>query len=340
MALAAALVAVSPARPMWVRSGADEKSVARGSWAYGAIRTVTSHGLMGGSTLTFRPDASLTRSALARLAAGLAGRQYRALAGPDAPVTVAQLDRQLVRAVGMGGVASAFTRVVQATGLHPPLRFGSEVTARLIGLRFNHPTAFDRLELLPGAAATRAEAAYSAWRVLTLDRDAVTSAALSAEVPDLPVLTTWQRRILDIAIHFIGYPYVWGGTSEVPEGSLRSGGFDCSGFVWRVYKLQRYPGERKLSDVLRGRTTYEMSGEVPRSRRIPFSKLQPADVLFFGDAGPRSRPSQVGHMGIYLGAGWMIQSSSEGVALAPLEGWYRERFAWARRPLAEAGLAT
>ena len=82
-----------------------------------------------------------------------------------------------------------------------------------------------------------------------------------------------------------------------------------------------------------------MSGEVPKTRRIAFATLQPADVVFFGDHGPKSAPGEVGHMGIYLGGGWFIHSSDEGVALARLTGWYRERFAWARRPLAEAGLS-
>jgi cell wall-associated NlpC family hydrolase len=82
-----------------------------------------------------------------------------------------------------------------------------------------------------------------------------------------------------------------------------------------------------------------MSGEVPAGKRIAFAKLQPADVIFFGDRGPRSRPAQVGHMGIYLGNGWFVHSSGYGVALAQLSGWYRSEFAWGRRPLAEAGLA-
>jgi cell wall-associated NlpC family hydrolase len=83
-----------------------------------------------------------------------------------------------------------------------------------------------------------------------------------------------------------------------------------------------------------------MSGEVPRSERIPAAKLEPADVIFFGDRGPRSQPSQVGHMGIYLGNGWFIHSSGYGVAVARLDGWYAREFAWGRRPLAEAGLAS
>jgi cell wall-associated NlpC family hydrolase len=43
-------------------------------------------------------------------------------------------------------------------------------------------------------------------------------------------------------------------------------------------------------------------------------------------------------MGIYLGNGWFIHSSEYGVALASTTGWYRNEFAWGRRPLAEAAL--
>jgi cell wall-associated NlpC family hydrolase len=81
-----------------------------------------------------------------------------------------------------------------------------------------------------------------------------------------------------------------------------------------------------------------MSVEVPRSERIPFAKLQPADVIFFGTNGSHSTGSQVFHTAIYVGNGWFIQSSDEGVALAQLSGWSRKKFAWGRRPLLEAGL--
>jgi cell wall-associated NlpC family hydrolase len=81
-----------------------------------------------------------------------------------------------------------------------------------------------------------------------------------------------------------------------------------------------------------------MSGEVPKAKRVAFDALQPADVVFFGGKGPKSQPTQVDHMGIALGNGWMIHSSRHGVALVALDGWYSKTFAWARRPLAEAGL--
>jgi hypothetical protein len=95
---------------------------------------------------------------------------------------------------------------------------------------------------------------------------------------------------------------------------------------------------RGIATTLKGRTTFAMSGEVGPARRIPLPSLKPADVLFWGAHGARSRPAEVDHTGIYLGNGWFIHSSGYGVALAPLEGWYKQRFAWARRPLAEAGL--
>ena len=63
------------------------------------------------------------------------------------------------------------------------------------------------------------------------------------------------------------------------------------------------------------------------------------DVIFQGANGARSKPAQVDHAGIYLGGGWFVHSSGSGTTLHPFEGWYRDRFAWARRPLREAGLS-
>jgi cell wall-associated NlpC family hydrolase len=264
------------------------------------------------------------------------------VADPSRPVTMAQLDLRLVQALGLGKAANEFAAGVRAAGIKVPGRFGSEVVARLLGLRLNHPANEDSLELLPNDPATRAEAAYSAAEILSFQGYEVASVQALADSFALPTgLTDWQKQILTTAFARIGMPYVWGGTSDGPEvdfGVPARGGHDCSGFVWRVYKLQGYPNEGDLASVLRGRTTYLMSAEVPKSKRIGITKLQPADVIFFGDKGPRSQPAEVGHMGIYIGNGWFIHSSSYGVALAQLDGWYAHEFAWARRPLAEAGL--
>jgi cell wall-associated NlpC family hydrolase len=211
----------------------------------------------------------------------------------------------------------------------------------MLELRINHLQADDDLELEVSDTATRAEAAYSIARYLALDDAEVDDVRAWADAFTLPELTDWQRLVLARALRFVGSPYVFAGTSEKPQmlfGKLLPGGFDCSGFVWRVYKLQPFAGAPMLSQVLRGRTTYEMSAEVPRSLRLSQDELEPGDVVFFGAHGIRSKPSEVGHMGIYLGNDWIVHSSRFGTTMTPMTGWYETTFAWARRPLAEAGL--
>jgi len=331
------------------------------SWAQPQITLVTKQGIFAGTPATFDADADLTRGALADAVARLTGSTSTSPAATDATATVSmeQLDRSLVDALGLGDAAYRFYRAAWGAGISPPRRFGGEVVARLLGLRVDHPARQDELELQPQQPATRAEAAYSLAQILRFGSDGdggsrpasppgtaapvdtttdyastwpVEQAKQLAAGFELPPLTSWQRRIIATALSYVGYPYVWGGTGEDTVG------FDCSGLVWRVYKLTPYPDEGNLADVLRGRTTMAMSGEVPRSQRIAIADLEPGDLMFFG-RGPRSKPKQVDHAAIYLGNGWLVQSSGEGVALAPFDGWYRSSFAWARRPLAEAGLA-
>jgi cell wall-associated NlpC family hydrolase len=310
------------------------------SWAQAELKTAVATGLMAKEAAA-RPNKPLTRGELETLVAGLMHAEPIAPALPTKPVTMASLDARLVDALGLTDTAKIFAQAAKDAGLAPPPRFGTEAVARLLGLRTNHPAALDALELSPGEPATHAEAAYSAARILQFGESTIQDTQELGATFTLPTLTEWQKSILHTAVRFIGYPYVWGGESESiksPFGSQVHGGFDCSGFVWRVYKLQQYPNAGNLSDTLRGRTTYAMSGEVPAAKRIALDELEPADVVFFGAKGPKSKPAQVDHMGIYLGNGWFIHSSGYGVAIASLTGWYAKRFAWARRPLAEAGL--
>ena|SRR5215212_95209 len=312
------------------------------SWAQPEIKLVVARGLMARSVQAFHPNDPLTRGALTSLLVGLGADRPAASTDASVPVTVAQLDATLVRGLGLSDAAAAFAAAARTAGVAPPSRFGTEAVARLLGLRTNHPAQLDSLELLPSQPATRAEAAYSAAQILRFSGRETQRVEQLAQTFELPILSPWQKQILKTAVRFIGYPYIWGGTSEkaeVPFGVKAPGGFDCSGFVWRVYKLQVYPGGSALPGTLKGRTTFAMSGEVSAAKRIPFARLKPGDVLFWGAAGARSKAAQVDHTGIYVGSGWFIHSSGYGVAIAQLSGWYKQRFAWARRPLAEAGLA-
>jgi cell wall-associated NlpC family hydrolase len=309
------------------------------SWAQAEIHLLVSKGLMPKSAAA-RPDDPVTQGELARLVSALSFAAPAVAPDPQASVTIAQLNAKLVGALGLSSSASRFLQGARAGGLKPPSRFGTEVVARLLGLRTNHPAAQDARELPHDEFATRAEAAFSAARVLKFKGWEVENVKKAAAGFSLPALDAWQKRVLATAAGRIGLPYVWAGTSDFPQAPLGvqvSGGFDCSGFAWRVFK-QPYPGGGALAVTLKGRTAAAMAGEVPLTKRIGFAQLRPADVLFFGARGPLSKPGQVDHMGIALGNRWMIHSSRHGVALVELTGWYRDRFAWGRRPLAEAGL--
>jgi len=311
-----------------------------GSWAAPEIKQVVQAGLMAPTVKSFRPADPLTRSELGEIVAALT-QTSEVVVAPERTVTVRELDAALVRALGVRPAARALQAKVAAAGLAPPARLGNEVVARLLGLRTNHPAEDDGLELLPDDPVTRAETAYSVARALQLSSGELDWTAGLVDSLQLPAFEPWQRAVLAQAVRWVGYPYIWGGTSDGPSapfGVSSRGGFDCSGFVWRVYKLTSYAGAPGLSATLRGRTTYQMSGEVERARRIGRDELGPGDVIFFGDRGPRSKPAQVGHMGIYVGGGWFVHSSGRGVTMLPLDGWYSDTFAWGRRPLAEAGL--
>lgn len=322
-----------------VTSAASGRPAGAGRFAADEIAAVVDAGLMAPSVETFRPDDSLTASELATVIASLGGAI--SIADPDAPVPVRELDARLVSLAGLRPAAQSIRLAALDAGLEPRPWLGTETVARLLGFRINHPRDEDELELQLAQPVTRAEAAYSVAVYLRLTESSVDAVRNVAETFTVPPLSEWQRTVVARALRFVGAPYVWAGTSERPQqlfGRTLPGGFDCSGFVWRVYKVEPFGAAPALSRVLVGRTSYAMSGEVPRSRRVTRAALQPGDVVFFGARGTRSKPSEVGHMGIYVGNDWFVHASRYGTTLTPMTGWYATTFAWGRSPLVEAGL--
>lgn len=119
--------------------------------------------------------------------------------------------------------------------------------------------------------------------------------------------------VVETAKKYLGYDYVYGGTD--PET-----GFDCSGFVYYVYKqfgYQFYPGALNQWEMI--------------STPAPKGALLPGDLVFFSEDGT---PDGMTHVGIYIGNGEMIHAStpSTGVILTDLsEPYYVERFLGAKR---------
>ena len=130
-------------------------------------------------------------------------------------------------------------------------------------------------------------------------------------------------------------PYIWGGeTDRSPRyyGYQAHGGYDCSGFVWRVFKLSGHAAGKRIG----GRTAAQMAGEIRKSQRRRLDDVRPGDLVFFGRASFNAKATEAGvdHVGIALSEHWMIHASAQGVYVSSLdEDWRRERFTWARRVL-------
>jgi peptidoglycan DL-endopeptidase CwlO len=110
--------------------------------------------------------------------------------------------------------------------------------------------------------------------------------------------------VVGIAMHYLGVPYVWGGSSP--------SGFDCSGFVMYVFA--------KIGVSL-PHSSYAMYN---MGTPVSISQLQPGDLVFFTGAS---------HMGIYIGGGQFIHAPHTGdvVKISSLSGYYSSNFAGGRR---------
>ncbi len=209
------------------------------------------------------------------------------------------------------------------------------MVARDLGLRDDHPAPDETLELYPWDPITRAEAAHSFAVLLHAGDWAAAGARAQLSGFALPRYDAAQRTALSLAVSKIGMPYVWGGETDGVSsqfGLQAHGGYDCSGFVWRVFKLSGNPAGARIG----GRTAAQMAGEIPKSQRIRLDGVQPGDLLFFGRASFTGKATErsVDHVGIALSAHWMINSSGQGVYVESLDdAWRRASFTWARRIL-------
>jgi NlpC/P60 family len=364
-----ALLATSPA----VSAGSTVRSftdVPTSFWAHGSVLWAVQNGWMiprgtttfGTSHYASRVTASRVLAQLNRLRHGIpvsATPYQQAVAsgwidpgkGTDDTITQWEFDRGVVRVMGLREVATMIGQLHTTDGWRPtlPIGFGVEQTVRAIGARVDVPAGSDVWEEWPMQTLRRADLAADAYRLAHLSPWAVVSAQQKAVVGHaLPPWTPLKRAVLGFALRYAGSPYVWGGESpstNSPYGPQAAGGFDCSGFVWWVMKMQTYHvGALNWSGnaAVQWRTTYDMAAHIPVAKRIPRTALHPGDILFWSSApdGVATAWSTVYHTGIYLGNGWTINShgSGAGVTLDYMgtgAGWYHDAFAfgWRVMPL-------
>ena len=123
-----------------------------------------------------------------------------------------------------------------------------------------------------------------------------------------------REEVVDFALNYVGCRYVRGG-----QGPNK---FDCSGFVYYVYKNFGYslkPGARNQWDLLGG--------------RISKSDLLPGDLVFFSRNG---KASGIFHVGIYIGDGQFVHAanSRKGLIVTDMDhDWYARRYLGAKRAI-------
>ena len=110
-----------------------------------------------------------------------------------------------------------------------------------------------------------------------------TSPPVEHDIPEAYLADETFAAILKEAEKYIGFPYVWGGSSP-------STSFDCSGFVSYVYNQCGWDFGRLGAQGL-----YNISART--------SSPKPGDLVFF--TGTYDTPG-ISHVGIYVGDGWML----------------------------------
>ncbi|WP_338472956.1 LysM peptidoglycan-binding domain-containing protein [Niallia sp. XMNu-256] len=105
------------------------------------------------------------------------------------------------------------------------------------------------------------------------------------------------NKVTSIARSLVGIPYAWGGTSP--------SGFDCSGFVYYVYKQAGMNLSRLTA-----------AGYFDRSYYV--NDPQPGDLIFFKNTYKKG----ISDVGIYLGNNQFISSASRSVSIKSLDQSY------------------
>jgi len=126
-----------------------------------------------------------------------------------------------------------------------------------------------------------------------------------------PAQSSIGQQIAAEAMKYLGYPYVWAGTTP--------SGFDCSGFIYYV-----------VNQVTGGGFPRDMASQVTMGSYVDANNLQVGDLVF------QQNTYQWGlsHAGIYIGNGQFISAANETVGVTSSNLWdsyWGPRYYTARR---------
>ncbi len=145
----------------------------------------------------------------------------------------------------------------------------------------------------------------------TASTASTTETSAPATTASAPDSSSIGQQIASEAMNYLGYPYVWAGTTP--------SGFDCSGFVYYV-----------VNQVLGGGFPRDMASQVASGTYVDANDLQPGDLVF----QQNTYTWGLSHVGIYIGNGQFISAANEsvGVTISNLwDSYWGPRYYTARR---------
>lgn len=147
------------------------------------------------------------------------------------------------------------------------------------------------------AAATAAEASRAKEKAKKESQDASKNEAVIAAAQSTAAASQGSeigKAVIDYATQFVGYPYVYGGSSL-------TNGTDCSGFVMSVYANFGVSLPHS-SSALRSKG-YDVGG---------LENAQPGDIVCYS-----------GHVGLYVGNGQIVHASTSKTGIIVSSATYR-----------------
>ena len=181
-----------------------------------------------------------------------------------------------------------------------------QITTSALNVRSGPGTEYEKVDQLGMGTVAEAVATLDGWYQL---ESGYISAEYAQEID--PSQMGQGQAIADFALQFVGYPYVYGGSSP--------SGFDCSGFTSYIYKQFGYSINRTAS------------AQLDNGYAVSMSELQPGDLVMFKKGSTSKRAT---HVGLYIGNNQFVHAStsSVGVIISSMsEAYYTTGFVGGRR---------